>query len=67
MGRWEALVKIVEAFVASGRPGYGLLALTIMTVASLLVAVMLIAAGAGISPKWFEGALPTAIASLSSQ
>lgn len=67
MGRWEALVKIVEAFVASGQPGYGLLALAIMTVASLLVAVMLIAAGAGIPSKWFEGSLPAAIAPLSSQ
>lgn len=55
MGRWEALVKIVEAFIASGRPGYGLLALLVTTVASLVLAIALLVASADVPAKLFGG------------
>lgn len=65
MGRWEALVRIIEAFVTSGRPGYGLLALLIMTGGSLLIAAMVMAVGSEIPAKWIEGVMPTIVSSLS--
>lgn len=63
MGRWEALVKIVEAFVASGRPGYGLLALLIMTVASLLIAAMVMIVGSTGPAHWVADNVPLAVSS----
>lgn len=63
MGRWEALVKIVEAFVASGRPGYGLLALLIMTVASLLIVAMVTVVGSTVSVHWVADKMPLVVSS----
>lgn len=60
MGRWEALAKIVEIFVASGRPGYGLAALTITAVTTLLAAVLLVVASSGAAPHWLNRAPTTA-------
>lgn len=57
MGRWEALVKIVQTFVVSGRPGYGLLALAAVVLTGPFVAVLLVAAGAAIPFNWLGSPL----------